>query len=240
MSAAPPNGDMSELELRLLEAARADRIPPEFRMRMAEGLGVHAAGAAVHGALSAGGKVGAPWFAKTGLWGVLSLSLVVAGASWYAARSAPGASREPHEPMSSAREVAPAGGEIAPDASSATTPAKPEQTAAPATDTAPPARVRAAAGGDDAALRAEVALLDRARQALHAGEAPLALRLLDQHSRRFARGMLEPEATALRIEALVQIGSYEQAGAMSQRFVSAYPSHPLREHVAKLTATRAP
>jgi hypothetical protein len=110
--------------------------------------------------------------------------------------------------------------------------------AAPAGEPVSPAP-HAAARNDDAALRAEVALLGRARSALQRHASASALGLLEQHSRRFAHGTLAPEAAALRIEALVQQGHYQQASAESEQFVATYPTHPLRSHVAELVARRA-
>ena len=221
------DGEMSELERKLLEAARSDRVPDALGARMAERLGVQAA------ATAATAGLGTSLFAKAGLWGVLSIggiALVGAIASWYATRSVEG--------------IAPAlrRGAIS-------VPHAPERTAVP-TDVMPPrsagvmpaVEVAAAArrddGVDDAALRAEIALLDRARNALRDGASARALRLLDQHRARFAHAQLAPEAAALRIEALVQRGAYDQADSMSRQFMASHPTHPLAERVADLTAAR--
>lgn len=231
----PPNREMNEVEQRLLDLAKQDRIPAALSSRMAEGLGVHFAGAAVQSGLAAGGHAGAPWFAKTGLWGVLSIALV-GGVAWYALPSAPHAARVAPREHSVSATPSPAEQAVAPAfvATSAQV-AEPVPTPPPASVAAPsPARARVPAATDDSALRAEVALLDRARAALHGHDGAQALRLLDQHHRRFAHGTLEPEAEALRVEALVQVGEHAQAETLSQRFVSAYPAHPLSGHVAEL------
>jgi hypothetical protein len=127
----------------------------------------------------------------------------------------------------------------APAAAHATGAIHPPAQAAPARadDTAATSTAARTVAPDDAALHAEIALLDRARNALRAGESARALRLLDHHEQRFAHARLAPEAAALRIDALVQRGSHEQAGSMAQQFVSAYPSHPLSAQVSKLAAT---
>jgi hypothetical protein len=230
----PPNAQASELEQRLLELAKHDRIPAALSARMAEGLGVHVAGAVVHGGLAAGSHAGAPWFAKTGLWGVLSVALIGGVATWYARPAAPhathAAQRAQH--LSSAPPAIEQAAEPAPPPA-VNAPVVTAQAAPAREPVAAPARARAASGGD-AALRAEVALLDRARAALHAHAGAQALRLLDRHQRRFAHGILVPEAEALRIEALVQLGARAQAETMSQRFVAAYPQHPLSDRVARL------
>jgi hypothetical protein len=217
-----PNAEMSELERRLLEAARHDHVPDALSARMADGLAAKLASATLSGGPAVGAQLGSPLLAKMSLWGVLSLAVVGAVAGWYATRPAPAKQRaEPAVAISSPAAVAAA------EPAAQTT----SQSAQSAAD-----MLASAAGGDDEALRAEIALLDRAHKALRGGASALALRLLDEHRERFARARLAPEASALRIEALVQRGSREQARSLSRQFVSAYPTHPLTEHVAKLAA----
>jgi hypothetical protein len=228
-----PDWNMSELERRLLEAARRDRVPRELGARMADGLGVQMTASA---AIGSGSAVGAPLFAKAALWGVLSVALVVGVASWHEANSAEGAG------MAEQRTRASAPSRVAePVVANATGAVDPTAQAAPARagDAAAALPTARSIAPDDAALHAEIALLDHARNALREGGSARALRLLDQHERRFARARLAPEAAALRIEALVQRGSHEQAGSMARQFVSAYPSHPLSAQVSKLAATPA-
>ena len=235
MDPAPwSDGDMGELERRLLEAAKRDHVPDALGARMAHGLGVHAAGTAAAAEIAAGSQLGAPLFAKAGLWGVLSLALVAAVAGWRAVQSAPPPARAVQQaragtpPARSSAAVVPFEASAAIAAEDSARPTLPvEHGAAPA---------RPAAGFDDAALRGEIALLDRARAALHRGASARALRMLDRHQERFAPAKLAPEAAALRIEALVQRGSHAQASSMSRQFINAYPTHPLSEHVATLTA----
>ncbi len=227
------DGDLGELERRLLEAAKRDRVPDALGARMAQGLGVHVAGTTTAGASAAGG-LGAPLFAKVGLWGVLSLALVAAVAGWRGAQSGAPSTRAAH----AAREDAPPAAAL--PRSDRTTSAIDEtaQPTAVAQSSAQPPPERPAAAFDDAALRAEIALLDRVRDALQRGASTRALRLLDRHHQRFAPAKLAPEAAALRIEALVQHGSHAQAITMSRHFTSTYPTHPLRDHVSSLTTPR--
>ena len=223
---AQPAAELDALERRLLEAARADRVPEALRARMAEGLGLHVAATTPSAAVGAAGKVGAPLFGKAGLWGALSLAMVVGVMGWRSAEPNAG------EPIATANPI--------PIAIPIPIPIPvpipiPIPTARPIpTPSAQPAPPRLNAPVDDSALRAEVALLDQARFALRQEQSARALRLLDQHRQRFTQGTLAPEAAALRIEALVQQGSYARAEALSQRFASAYPSHPLRERVSAL------
>lgn len=228
---------LSELERSLLDAARHEHVPPALGARMADALGMQWSGAGA-GALAgtsttstaASASVGAPLFAKLGLWGVLSAG-VIAAASWQFMR--PSDVAHPGEP------AAPAGAPAAVTEPAVVQPESIRPAAVPEVQAiAPSVRasgVRASAPSDDAALLAEISLLDRARTALRERASGRAVALLDQHARRFARGKLAPEAAALRIEALVQRGSHAQARAMAQKFVRAYPSHPLSAQVAKLT-----
>jgi hypothetical protein len=227
------DGDLGELERRLLEAAKRDCVPDALGARMAQGLGVHVASATTAAASAAGGQLGAPLFAKVGLWGVLSLALVAAVAGWRAVQSAaPSAAAAAHAtiPDRPALESAVASS----PAAGATEEAQRLSAAEASNDRA---QEHPAAAFDDAALRAEIALLDRARDALKDGASARALRLLDRHQDRFAPPRLAPEAAALRIEALVQSGAHAQAATMTHQFISTYPTHPLTAHVSTLTSS---
>jgi hypothetical protein len=232
----------SALEQRLLEAARSDHIPQALCARMAEGLGVQAAGAS----LSVGGTLTAPLFAKSGLWGALAVAGVVTFAALQLTRpdaeSADGAqTHEVRSPPSAQTVATSALANAAPASAPDPRPTEraPEPLAPPSPAPAAPAvraaaRPSAPATTSDDALRAEVTLLDRARLALRDGESARALRLLDQHQSRFTQPTLAPEAAALRIEALVRHGAVAQADALGQRFAAAYPTHPLRARVEAL------
>lgn len=82
-----------------------------------------------------------------------------------------------------------------------------------------------------ARLREEVALMDRARRALAAGDAAGALVVLDQHQRSFPNGTLGQEAKLLRIEALARRGDRAAARALGQRFLSEHPDTPHRKRI---------
>jgi hypothetical protein len=77
----------------------------------------------------------------------------------------------------------------------------------------------AAAASSPSPIMMEIASLERARGPLGAGDAARALRELDRHERDFPRGALAPEATALRIEALVRSGDRAGAAALADRFL---------------------
>jgi hypothetical protein len=227
---------MTPLEQQLMEAARGEQVPEALSAKMATALQAGATASATATGASVA-KLGAPLFAKAGLWGALSLGLI-ATASWYATRPAPAShSVSPAAPAAAAPELAQARATADPrEATSAA--ALPD--GARIDDVAgSAAEEQAASALDDGALRAEVALLARARAALRAQAPARAVRLLDRHARRFAHGTLVPEAAALRIEALIQQGAYPQAEAEIERFVTTYPAHPLRARVTELTRARA-
>ena len=86
-------------------------------------------------------------------------------------------------------------------------------------------------------LADEIALFDRARAALDAGEADRALGLLDSYESRFRTGSFIQEAEVLRVQALVRKGDRERASRVGQRFLAAHPTSP---HAARIRAILAP
>lgn len=86
----------------------------------------------------------------------------------------------------------------------------------------------------------EVAALDQVRGALSAGNARGALARLDAYDQRYPRGTLSPEATVLRVRALVQIGRQRDAAAVVDRFVRAHPASSQAVRLRALVGERAP
>jgi hypothetical protein len=82
----------------------------------------------------------------------------------------------------------------------------------------------------------EVSTLDRAREALAAGDAPSALEALGQHESEFASGALGPEAELLRIQALLARREYNSAAVMARGFLMKNPKSP---HVGRVRALLA-
>jgi hypothetical protein len=106
-----------------------------------------------------------------------------------------------------------------------------EQTlSAPARSKATPAPERA--GG----LDAELAELQPARAALNAQDPHTALLLLDRFQQSFPRAALGPEASVLRLEALVGSGQFESARRLSQRLLQNQPEGPYADRVRALLA----
>ncbi len=99
------------------------------------------------------------------------------------------------------------------------------------TDESEPGVADAAGGGPS--LTAEVAALDRAREALAAGRGAEVLRELDSYERGVRTGVLDPEATVLRIDALQQVGNRAAAAELARKFVA---THPSSAHAPRLRA----
>ncbi len=124
--------------------------------------------------------------------------------------------------------------QIAP-AASAPAPSEEKPAAAAPTDSAPlaPAVASVQPESERAAsmLREESQALERARQALHGGDAVEALRRLNQMAARFPRGVLGQEREALTIEALAMSGQRAVASQRAAAFLRANPNSP---HAARL------
>lgn len=130
--------------------------------------------------------------------------LVAGGGLWYALGSDTAA---PVVTTASAPPVAP----VAP------APAKAD---APEVSPLPPAEAPApssAARRPSDRLAEEVAILSRAETELHAGHYTSALRVLDEHERKFPRGTLAQERLAARIRALCGLGRTADADAALAR-----------------------
>jgi hypothetical protein len=92
------------------------------------------------------------------------------------------------------------------------------------------------AGTPTANVGKEVSTLDRAREALAAGDTPSAFQALGQHESEFAAGVLRPEAELLRIQALIARGEYNSAAVMARGFLMKNPKSP---HVGRVRALLA-
>jgi hypothetical protein len=76
-------------------------------------------------------------------------------------------------------------------------------------------------------------LLARARRALDANPAET-LALVQEHQRRFPRGILASEREFLRISALVRLGRISEARDARDRFVAGWPTSAYRAEVDRL------
>jgi hypothetical protein len=106
----------------------------------------------------------------------------------------------------------------------------------------PPARTAAAATEDAAAPPAstvptELAMLDQVRGALTAGDPARSLSILERYAERFPHGSMAPEATMLRIEALLKAGDRSAATRFADSFLENEPDSPYAARVRSLLET---
>jgi hypothetical protein len=87
---------------------------------------------------------------------------------------------------------------------------------------------------------AELAMLDQARAAIDHGDAGRGLSLLDAYASRFPRGVMGPEASILRIEALANKGDRAAASREGEAFLRANPTSPYAARIASLLGTSNP
>jgi hypothetical protein len=232
-------GGGSEDELALLRSARHDAPPPGSRGRTLVALGLAGSvGATVTTTTAASTATAAlfKWIGVGMLAGMATVGTV--------AVVQPGAA--PSRPQVAAKGFAPEATRKA--AVAAQLPAAEPPPAAPPVPPAgeiPSAQPSAAPvdpphASAKPSLADEVAALDVAREALAAGDAGRALRALDQHDQRFAGGMLGPEATVLRIEALLLRGDRASATRLGEAFLAAHPRSPHASRLRSLLGAPAP
>jgi hypothetical protein len=89
----------------------------------------------------------------------------------------------------------------------------------------------AAAAGD---LRDEITFLDGARAALSAGDGRRALDLVRRYQEKYPSASFRPEATAIKIEALLKLDRQAEARALAVRFVTENRGSLLAKRVAAL------
>jgi hypothetical protein len=87
-----------------------------------------------------------------------------------------------------------------------------------------------------ASLAEEVALLDRVKKALDAGDAGQALKLLAPYQKPRGR-RLTAEATVLRIEALAKAGQSAEASRLAEDFLDRHPHSPLVDRARSYVLT---
>ncbi|WP_437963012.1 hypothetical protein WME76_48305 (plasmid) [Sorangium sp. So ce119] len=190
--------------------------------------------------------------AKWGLGAVIGAGLLGAGVALLRPPAAPSAAAPPSEPpaasaqpvatappvadeppAASAQPVTPAPAPSGPvtrapiplQASASPSPA-PAAVASPPRPTGAASRARSAPVAPADALGEQVAMIDRARDALGAGDAAGCLAALDAHDGRFPRSAMGEEATVLRIEALIRLGDRARAADLGQRFLASRPTSP--------------
>jgi TolA-binding protein len=86
-------------------------------------------------------------------------------------------------------------------------------------------------------IAGEIALLDTVRRSLASGQASAALAGLAEYDKKYASGVLRPEAVLLRIEALARAGNTSSARRLAARFLRDHPTTP---HEARVRALVGP
>jgi hypothetical protein len=202
-------GDATEFERQLFEAAHRQVPSAALKARMQQGLGFAAAPVAapvVAKSLALSWKLGA-FLGLAAIGTVATVSVVERrGRPALSAEKSPDSSRPPLVG---------------------------EAVVAPGSLDAPP-KSNGAIPSEESALMAEIHLLDGARAALAGGEPRRALGVLDHYDREHAQGRFRPEAIALRIQALYAAGDEQAARSLGQKFLADYPTNPLAARVAKL------
>ncbi|MGD0527907.1 MAG: hypothetical protein ABSE49_22430 [Polyangiaceae bacterium] len=208
----------------LLRAGRAERAPAGNTERLLDGLGV---GAAAAGGVSLAGTAVRAWLRWMGL-GLLVAAVSVPLAWAIGARkarleetdAAPVTAPERDAPLTLA-PVTLAGRSLVERASPFAPPGPPHARVAP-----PP--VLAAPSMED-----ELVHLREARRAIVHGDAATALTALEAQRREFPHGMLQEEAAALRVEALLVAGRSHEAERAADAFEAAYPSSPYATRIRR-------
>ncbi len=217
--------DMSADLQRLIDGARGGDDPtPADRERVRASLvaGLAAGG----GAAGAGSKLGL--LGRAGLVALVG-ALLAGGAWWFASTSGgdghssrPAVSRTSDPVLEPAAEPEPA-------------PEPGAQLSAPAADAAPritaSERPRPRAPRDAAQLAEEARLLREAETARRAGELERASQKLDEHRRRFPRGVLASERDAARVLLLCDAGRTAEARKLAASFLRRHPRSPLADRV---------
>jgi len=159
-------------------------------------------------------------------------------------RGAPGA--KPPAPASRSRAATTGAPRPVPAVTTEAPPTEPvpEIAAAPAPDTPAPEPTAEAATPAPAApseapagpsrLAAEVALIDRARGGLGAGDYPAALAALAEYHRRFPRGDLDAEAEMVMIDIVIAQRDIARARTLGTEFLARFPRSPLAQRVRSL------
>jgi TolA-binding protein len=89
-------------------------------------------------------------------------------------------------------------------------------------------------------ITGEIAAISVARSALDKGNARAGLSALDHYQQDYPHGALAPEATVLRIEALLMAGDRARAKSLGESFLKAHPKSPHAQRVRSLIGPATP
>jgi TolA-binding protein len=222
------NESTDGFERELLRAGRSDAMSADSRRAILGALGVGGSLLAA-GTIAAGVKAGS----GKGLLAALGLGSVSALGIWAGVHFT--SLDTPQAPP-----VVPRAAPQAPLVTAKPAPEAPEPLSVDALPTAetPKATAPARAAADPLSL--ELSAIESARSALGRRDYSRALRLLDEHAKRFPKAHLMAEATVLRIEALVARGDKAAATRIGKAFLSRDPNGPYARRVRSLLGDAAP
>ena len=249
-----PLGTPEELARSLIASARLDVQPAPEAVRDGILVSLGTVGALGGGSAVAGATLGAlrrlglvKWLAMTAILGAAGVGVHLALNRTPSSTANAGRVHEPKQAVAhgdqAAMPVPPAA-----EASATPVPLTGEAPENGANSSTPPAQHHRAEASNAASadklnssgvssLEGEVAALDRARAVLAAGDAGHTVELLDRYEQAFPKGVLRPEATYLRIQALSKSGQRAAARALAARFLASHPKSP---HAAQLQALLSP
>jgi len=219
--------ESSDFERELLRAGRSDAMSSESRRAILGALGVGGTLVAA-GTIAAGVKAtsGKGLLTALGIGGVSAIGVVGVWAGLNLSEPAP-VPAPPLAPNPAPRalvvEAKPAP-EAPPPAEVVTPDSRAPSKEAPA---------RAANPVSDP-LSLELSAIEAARSALARRDYSRALRLLDEHRKRFPKANLMAEATVLRIEALAASGEKQAAARQGKAFLARDPNGPYARRVRSL------
>jgi hypothetical protein len=231
--------DATDFERRVLGAAMQTKPSPEASARMAKALGITAAtiGTGVGVTTAATNAAAATATATAGTTAASSwisigvIVLVVAGAV-VGARMRHSDSPRHNAPTPASAAVPAQAERVAPTEPPTVVPAPPPRAAAPS----PRSRVTQTAGD----LSEQVALLDAARAAVSTGAGQRALEIVRRYQEKYPTGAFRPEATAIRVEALMKVGRTTEAQELAERLIAAHRGTLLARRVADVAGLTGP
>jgi TolA-binding protein len=214
---------------RLLEAAREDAPPEGAQARAMAALGLGTPACPEHGcgdardAVAEATRVSAHGATSVATWfGVGAIAVIVSAVMYWTPSADKRTARSPQQPISRAIvQVAPT-----PTAQAAPAPSRSELAA--------PKPVARAPRVHTSRLAQEVAALDAVRAALGSGDTKRGFALLASYARDFPAGELAPEATLLRVEALLASDRRERAAQVARAFLRANPSSHYADKIVQL------
>jgi hypothetical protein len=105
---------------------------------------------------------------------------------------------------------------------------------------APASAAAPIASSESSSVHAELGTLEQARGALSAGDPARALSILDAYASSYPHGSMGPEATVLRVEALVRAGDRSAAARVGNAFLDGNPQSPYAARIRSLLGASNP